>query len=597
MLIRFLLLLLFALTGLARAEEPLPPEQAFRFSARAIDARTIEARWQITDQYYMYRDKFKFVLEGGTLGAAKLPPGKIKEDEIFGKVETYRKEVKILLPVEATGPVTLKAISQGCWDGGICYPPINQEAKLELAAAASTIGSTAPLATPVAVPPAPTPAMPASAPPVDESSRIAGLFKGGNFALVLLSFFGFGLLLSLTPCVFPMIPILSGIIVNHGHAVSHLRAFVLSLAYVLGMAVTYAAVGVAAGLSGTLLSAALQNVWVLGGFALVFVVLSLSMFGFYELQMPSVLQSRVSDTANRQGGSLPAIALMGALSALIVGPCVAAPLAGALLYIAQTGNATLGGAALFVMSLGMGAPLLLVGAFSRSLLPKSGPWMEGVKKFFGVIMLATALWLVSPVIPLWLQMLGWALLMVIPAIFLHALDPLPQHAHGWQRLGKGLGVMLLLGGAAMLIGVLGGAKDPLQPLGFLGGGTAAVSPAPTFERVASIERLDARLAEAKAAGKPVMLDFYADWCVSCKEMERFTFADPQVAARMKQIVLLKADVTANTAADAALLKRFGLFGPPGIIFFDAAGRELNDLRVVGFQPAEKFLPTLERILR
>jgi thiol:disulfide interchange protein DsbD len=505
--------------------------------------------------------------------------------------------VKILLPVEATGPVTLKAISQGCWDGGICYPPINQEAKLELAAAASTIGSTAPLATPVAVPPAPTPAMPASAPPVDESSRIAGLFKGDNFALVLLSFFGFGLLLSLTPCVFPMIPILSGIIVNHGHAVSHLRAFVLSLAYVLGMAVTYAAVGVAAGLSGTLLSAALQNVWVLGGFALVFVVLSLSMFGFYELQMPSVLQSRVSDTANRQGGSLPAIALMGALSALIVGPCVAAPLAGALLYIAQTGNAALGGAALFVMSLGMGAPLLLVGAFSRSLLPKSGPWMEGVKKFFGVIMLATALWLVSPVIPLWLQMLGWALLMVIPAIFLHALDPLPQHAHGWQRLGKGLGVMLLLGGAAMLIGVLGGAKDPLQPLGFLGGGTAAVSPAPTFERVASIERLDARLAEAKAAGKPVMLDFYADWCVSCKEMERFTFADPQVAARMKQIVLLKADVTANTAADAALLKRFGLFGPPGIIFFDAAGRELNDLRVVGFQPAEKFLPTLERILR
>jgi thiol:disulfide interchange protein DsbD len=321
------------------------------------------------------------------------------------------------------------------------------------------------------------------------------------------------------------------------------------------------------------------------------------MFGFYELQMPSVLQSRMSDTANRRGGSLPAIALMGALSALIVGPCVAAPLAGALLYIAQTGDAVLGGSALFVMSLGMGAPLLLVGAFSRSLLPKSGPWMEGVKKFFGVLMLATALWLVSPVIPLWLQMFGWALLLVIPAIYLHALDPLPPHAHGWQRLGKGLGVMLLLGGAAMLIGVLGGAKDPLQPLGFLGGGTTAVSPAPTFERVATIERLDARLAEAKVAGKPVMLDFYADWCVSCKEMERFTFANPQVAARMNQIVLLKADVTANTDADTALLKRFSLFGPPGIIFFDAAGREQVDLRVVGFQPAEKFLPTLERVLR
>ncbi|MCK9380351.1 MAG: protein-disulfide reductase DsbD [Sulfuritalea sp.] len=590
MLIRFLFLLLVALTGQAWAEEPLPPEQAFRFSARTIDAGTIEARWEITDGYYMYRDKFKFALEGGTLGAAKLPPGKIKEDELFGKVETYRKEVKILLPVEAAGPVTLKVVSQGCWDGGICYPPLKQEARIDLATGAA----------PGTVAPAPTSGLSVKSDatgPADESSRIAGLFKGGNPALVLLSFFGFGLLLSLTPCVFPMIPILSGIIVNHGHAVSHLRAFVLSLAYVLGMAVTYAAVGVAAGLSGTLLSAALQNAWVLGSFALVFVVLSLSMFGFYELQMPSALQSRVSDTANRQGGSLPAIALMGALSALIVGPCVAAPLAGALLYIAQTGNAALGGAALFVMSLGMGAPLLLVGAFSRSLLPKSGPWMEGIKKFFGVVMLATALWLVSPVVPLWLQMLGWALLMVIPAIYLHALDPLPPHAHGWQRLGKGLGVILLLGGAAMLIGVLGGARDPLQPLGFLRAGASTEAPAPTFERVVSVAALDTRLAQAKAAGKPVMLDFYADWCVSCKEMERFTFADPQVASRMKQLVLLQADVTANNAADLALLKRFGLFGPPGIIFFDGGGRELVDLRVVGFQSAEQFLPTLERVLR
>ena len=584
MLIRFLFLLLFALAGPARAEEPLAPEEAYRFSARVIDAKTIEARWQIADQYYMYRDKFKFTLEGGTLGTPQLPPGKMKEDDAFGKVEVYRKEVKILLPVEATGAVTVKAVSQGCWDGGICYPPIKQEARLTMAGASSPS---------VAVAAAPT-----SAPaPADESSRIAGLFKGDNLALVLASFFGFGLLLSLTPCVFPMIPILSGIIVNHGHAVSHLRAFVLSLAYVLGMAVTYAAVGVAAGLSGTLLSAALQNAWVLGGFALVFVVLSLSMFGFYELQMPTALQSRVSDTANHQGGSLPAIGLMGALSALIVGPCVAAPLAGALLYIAKTGDALLGGSALFVMALGMGAPLLLVGAFSRTLLPKSGPWMEGVKKFFGVIMLATALWLVSPVIPLWLQMLGWALLMVVPAIYLHALDPLPPHAHGWQRLGKGLGVLLLLGGAAMLIGVLGGAKDPLQPLGFLRSGMAAEASAPTFERIATIERLDARLAESKAAGKPVMLDFYADWCVSCKEMERFTFADPKVAARMKQMVLLQADVTANSAADAALLKRFGLFGPPGIIFWNAAGSELGDLRVVGFQSADTFLPTLERVLR
>jgi thiol:disulfide interchange protein DsbD len=573
-------LMLFAWVGSVSAAEPLPPEQAFRFSARAVDARTIEMRWQIADDYYLYRDKFKFSIDVGTPGVAQLPAGKLKDDAIFGKVETYRKEVTIRLPVndasDASALVTLKAQSQGCWDGGICYPPQNHEAVVSLGGAQGT-------------------AAPIAANDGSETSRIAALFKGDSLALVLLSFFGFGLLLSLTPCVFPMIPILSGIIVNHGHAVTHLRAFVLSLAYVLGMALTYALVGVAAGLSGTLLSAALQNVWVLGGFALVFVVLSLSMFGFYELQLPATLQSRLSDSANRQGGSLGAIALMGALSALIVGPCVAAPLAGALLYIAQTGNAALGGAALFVMALGMGAPLLLVGAFSRSLLPKSGPWMEGVKKFFGVIMLATALWLVSPVMPVWLVMLGWALLLIVPSIYLHALDPLPAHAHGWQRLGKGLGVIALLTGAAMLVGVLGGARDPLQPLGFLrSASTGTVAPASTFRPVATVAELDAAV---KTAGRPVMLDFYADWCVSCKEMERFTFSDPVVAAAMSRMLLLKADVTHNTAADKALLQRFGLFGPPGIIFFDRNGRELTDLQVVGFQSAAQFLPTLERAIR
>ncbi|MDO8346861.1 MAG: protein-disulfide reductase DsbD [Rugosibacter sp.] len=636
MLIRALLLFFLAVTGLlgpAHAAEPLPPDQAYRFSARVIDARTLEAHWQIADGYYMYREKFKFTLEGGELGAPVLPPGKIKDDELFGKVETYRHEVAIRLPVTGSGKLTLKAVAQGCWDGGICYPPQNYSVALTLpaadlppatlappAAAAALPAVNAPLAVaparpagsalgvptfsspPAAAPAAAVASTPAAQPPAasNETARIAGLLKGGGLMLTLATFFGFGLLLSLTPCVFPMIPILSGIIVNHGHAVTHLRAFVLSLAYVLGMALTYAAVGVAAGLSGTLLSAALQNAWVLGSFALIFVVLSLSMFGFYELQLPTALQSRLSATANRQGGSLPAIASMGALSALIVGPCVAAPLAGALLYIAQTGNAALGGAALFALALGMGAPLLLVGTFSRSLLPRPGPWMEGVKQFFGVLMLATALWLVSPVLPGWLAMLGWALLLILPAIYLSALDPLPHNAHGWQRFGKGLGVVLLLCGALLLVGLLGGAQNPLQPLSFLRGGAgaqAAVAPAPTFQRVASVAELDARIKAATAAGRPVMLDFWAEWCISCKEMEAFTFTDPRVAAQMKNFVLLQADVTANNAEDKALLARFELFGPPGIIFFDRQGTERPELRIVGYQPAEKFLPTLAQALR
>ncbi|MBK9624640.1 MAG: protein-disulfide reductase DsbD [Rhodocyclaceae bacterium] len=591
----FQVLLLLTLCGSARAEEPLPPDQAFRFSARVIDGTTIEARWKIVDGYYMYRDKFKFTLDGAALGTVSLPRGKVKEDETFGKVETFRKEVIVRLPIstatnEVAGKLTLNTVSQGCWDGGICYPPLAQQALLELPAATVTPSTNSVL-------PAPTGDIPrvAAMPPVqDETSRVAGLFKDSSLGLVLLSFFGFGLLLSLTPCVFPMVPILSGIIVNHGHAVTHVRAFILSCAYVLGMAITYALVGIAAGLSGTMLSAALQNAWVLSSFALIFVVLSLSMFGFYELQLPSALQSRLSGTANRQGGSLPAIAMMGALSALIVGPCVAAPLAGALLYIAKTGDAALGGAALFVMALGMGAPLLLVGAFSRSLLPKSGPWMEGVKKFFGVVMLATALWMVSPVLPAWLVMLSWASLLIVPAIYLHALESLPANAHSWQRFGKGIGVMLLLVGTAILLGLLGGARDPLQPLNFLRASSAATHSAPVFGRVATSAALDQELATAK---RPVMLDFYADWCVSCKEMERFTFADPAVAAAMGKMRLLQADVTDNTEADAALLKRFELFGPPGIIFFDANGREIPELRVVGFVAADKFLPTLEHALR
>ncbi len=578
-------LLLTLLAAPLRAEEPLEPEKAFRFSARMADAGTLEARWQIADGYYMYRDKFKFSadLPEVKLGEPRYPKGKVKDDEIFGKVETYRGELKILIPVEGPAGIAfrLKTSSQGCADLGVCYPPLPQQAALTLAAASSP--------QPASATPAPTAAA------ESEDSRLARLLGEAGLWAILATFLGFGVLLAFTPCVLPMVPILSGIIVNHGHAVSHGRAFVLSLAYVLGMAVTYAAAGVAAGFSGTLLSNALQNAWVLGGFGLVFVALSLSMFGFYELQLPSALQSRLSERANAQGGSLPAIAAMGALSALIVGPCVTAPLAAALLYIAKTGDAALGGAALFALAIGMGLPLLLVGTFSRSLLPKPGPWMDAVNRFFGVLLLATALWIVGPVIPAWAQMAGWAALLIVPAIYMHALDPLPPHASGWHRLWKGVAVAMLIGGGAMLVGLLGGSRDPLQPLGFLRGATAAVEkPAgAAFERVKNITELEARLA---GADRPVMLDFYADWCISCKEMEKFTFADPQVAARLAGFRLLQADVTANSADDSALLKRFGLVGPPGIIFFDPAGKELAGLRVVGFQDAAAFAAVLNRAL-
>jgi thiol:disulfide interchange protein DsbD len=585
-----LFVLLFPLLALA-LDEPMQPEKAFRLSAAVLDAKTVEVRFDIADEYYLYRDKFKFAVEPAQarLGEARFPAGKMKQDDFFGQVETYYKQVRIALPVEAPPGVTkleLTVTSQGCWDQGVCYPPLPQRATVELAGMSSSAPPGAP---------AGSADLGAGLPGGgDESSQIARMMRGGGFWLITASFFGFGLLLAFTPCVFPMIPILSGIIVGHGHKITKTHALVLSLAYVLGMAATYAAAGVAAGLSGTLLSAALQNPWVLGSFALVFVLLSLSMFGFYELQMPAALQTRLSESANRRGGSLAGVTAMGALSAIIVGPCVAAPLAGALLYIAQTGDAVLGGAALFSLALGMGAPLILVGVSARSFLPKAGGWMEAVKKFFGVALLAVAIWLVTPVIPAIAAMLAWAALLILSAIYLHALDPLPANAHGWQRFWKGIGVVSLLVGAALLIGALAGSRDPLQPLAILRGAVAAPESHLKFERVKTVEELDARLQQAN---RTVMLDFYADWCVSCKEMERFTFADPAVKVRLDRMMLLQADVTANSEADKALLKRFGLFGPPGIIFFDARGQEIADLRVVGYQPAERFGPLLDRALQ
>ncbi len=592
-------------------DEFLPPDQAFKLTVKATEEKTLLANFTIAENYYLYRDKIRFSLKdsrGTDIAAVILPQGDTKSDPTFGKTEVYHKSFQAVIKLKREDnvkqPINLVAAYQGCSEKGVCYPPVQKTMALtlpELPAAG---------AAPVAMQPASAPLAASSAAPAadmastkkseeaqgSESSRIGALFKGGNFWLIMVSFFGFGLLLALTPCVFPMIPILSGIIVGQGHALTKSRALGLSLAYVLGMALTYAAAGVAAGMSGTLLSSALQNPWVLGGFALVFVALAFSMFGFYELQMPSFIQSRFSEASNRVGGGgLAGIFAMGALSAVIVGPCVAAPLAGALLYISQTRDMVLGGSALFSLALGMGAPLLLVGVSAGALLPRAGAWMEAVKSFFGVLLLGMAIWLVSPVISSAVHMLLWAGLLIVSAMYLRALDPLPHPASGFAKFWKGVGVVALILGVALLIGVLSGNRDMLQPLaGLRAEAKAAGVESLKFERVKSVAELESRL--KRANGKVVMLDFYADWCVSCKELERFTFGDARVQAKLRDVVLLQADVTANSEDDKALLKKFGLFGPPGIVFFDKSGKELSQARVVGYQPPETFLASLDAII-
>jgi len=555
----------------ASTDNLLEPERAFRFSARALEGSAIEVAFDIADGYYLYRERFRFSSEGNPgvrLGTPQFPSGLKHKDEFFGEVETYRKEVRVRIPVEGDGRFDLKVVSQGCADAGVCYVPMESKVSLRLDRADEAAQRFSIFASDV---------------------DIARLFDG-NVAFVLGGFLLFGLLLTFTPCVLPMIPILSGIIAGEGAELNKLRALALSLSYVLGMAIAYAAAGIAAAFSGSLIAAALQNAWVLGSFALIFAVLALSMFGFYDLRLPGFLHHRLHHAHRRlQGGRVASVAAMGVVSAVIVSPCVAAPLAGALLYISQTRDVALGGAALFAMALGMGVPLVAVGVSEGALLPKAGPWMAGVKKFFGVLLLAVALWIVSPVLPAAVRMIAWAALLIGSGVFLRAIDPLPASASGWWRLWKAAGIALLVAGLALLIGALAGSRDPLRPLaGLASGGAPAAAPLP-WTRVASLGELEERL---RSAGKPAMLDFYADWCVSCKEMEAYTFSDPRVRATLEGVVLLQADVTANSEAHRALLKRFALFGPPGIIFFDAQGREIKGLRVIGYQDAERFLKTL-----
>lgn len=572
------------------ADDFLPPEQAFRFSAKQVDGQTIEVKFGIADGYYMYRERFAVVADPATVTLAPpdMPAGKVKFDETFNKdVETYRHEVAFRVKAQnATAPFTLTVTSQGCADQGLCYPPMKSRFQVEPAAASGMS------ATPGAT-------VARDAAPEDQQSHIASTLDSGNLGAIAALFFGLGLLLTFTACVLPMVPIVSAIVV--GEHATRVRAVLLSTAYVLGMAVVYTALGVAAGLAGQSLQAALQNPWVLGAFGVLLVLLSLSMFGLYELQLPAAWQHRLTQASNRlSGGQIAGAVVMGALSALIVSPCVTAPLAGALTYIAQTGNATIGGTALFALSMGMGVPLILVGAGAGNLLPRAGHWMIVTKAIFGFILLAVALYIVQPVLPSWAAMVAWGALLIGAAVFLRTFDSLPDGAGNVQRLGKVVGVVLALAGAAQLVGVAAGGRDPLQPLAGLmrastGSSAQADAHGVTFKRVKSVAELDAEVRNASASGRAVMLDFYADWCVSCKEMERLTFTDARVRAALADVVLLQADVTANSADDQALLKRFGLFGPPGTVFFDTQGREVQ-ARVVGFERADTFLASLRRAL-
>lgn len=587
------------------ADDFLDPAVAFKFSATEKPGE-VDVTYKIADGYYMYRERFAFATRNGTstIGEPQLPAGHVKFDETFNKnVETYRNELTIRIPVkQPAGPFDLAVTSQGCADAGICYPPMERVYHVSGAALqpAGSGATTAPASQQAAAVTADTPWYERAT----SADYAQSLLQGGGFFAIIGLYFVAGAVLSLLPCSYPMIPILSAIIIGEGARVTRARGFALSMAYVIGMALVYTALGIAAALVGQSLGAWLQNPWVLGAFGVLLTIFALTLIAGFDIALPARWQNGVSRASTgRSGGKFAAVAMMGALSALVVGACMTAPLFAVLAFIAHTGSAVLGGAALFAMGLGLGVPLLIIGLGAGTLLPRAGAWMDSVKVFFGVVLLAAALWIVWPVLGAGATMLLSALWLLIAAAALGLFSSATAEASVWRRLSRGVGAALAIWAAVLLVGLAAGSSDPLRPLAVLaarGDGVANVASASgqpaaapqsdlTFASVSSSNQLDQAV---KTAAQPAMLDFYADWCVSCKEMEKFTFSDPRVQAKLKQMNLLRADVTANNADDQMLLKRFSLFGPPGIIFFDQGGKEV--LRVVGYESADKFLKTLDR---
>jgi thiol:disulfide interchange protein DsbD len=575
-----LALLILPLLGVAQAEDFLDPEQAFQVKATMPQPGQIKVSFKVAAGYYLYRDKISFAVTGAKLNEFQLPAGVIKYDTTFEKdVETFHDAVNVLIPIETEQQahnqsqkyIQLTVMYQGCADKGLCYPP--QKSTFNFNAQGELI----PLNS------APIGAMPTTE-PTNEAGRIQQALQSGRLWVIVPLFLLLGLGLAFTPCVLPMVPILSFIIVGEGVAVKKSRGFFLSLCYVFGMALVYTSLGVAAGLLGEGLSANLQSPWVLSAFALLMVILSLSMFGIYQLQMPSFVQTKLTQLSeNRSKGKAFGVFAMGAISALIVGPCVAAPLAGALVYISQTRDVLVGASALFAMAMGMGIPLLLVGISAGSLLPRAGSWMEQIKRFFGLLMLGMAWYMLKPLLPIALQMFGWGALGVGYSISLFM-----DKRSGYRF--KVLALLFAVLGATQWVGLSMGVRSVYAPLAPL---FTKPTHAANFTRIKSSAELDQFLKNTQ--GKPVLLDFYADWCVSCIEMEKFTFTDPRVKSRMEQMILLQIDVTANTAEDKAMLKRFTLFGPPAIILFNEQGQELTDKRVIGFQKSDEFLQSISNL--
>lgn len=558
--------------------ELLEADDAFQFSY-SLENNQLNLNWLIAQDYHLYQDKIKArVINGNAeLENIKLPQATIIDDKVFGKTAVYHGELNAKLDIiNPTDNTIIEIEYQGCSAAsGVCYPPIKQQ--ISLALEPNTTGNNS----------APITAEMEANPTLSEADQITDTLKNQSVWIVIFTFFIFGLLLAFTPCVFPMIPILSSIIAGQGDNLTTRKAFTMSLVYVLAMSLTYTVAGVLAGLFGENLQALFQNPWIIASFSLIFVALAFSMFGFYELQLPSRLQSKLTSLSNQQkGGTLTGVAIMGLLSALIVGPCVAPPLAGALIYIGQTGDAFLGGIALFALSLGMGVPLLLLGTSAGKLLPKAGAWMDSVKAVFGVMLIGVAIWMLERIVPAEITMLNWALLLIISSVYMGAFRSTSGKS-GWFKLLKGLAITLFIYGVMIFIGLLGGSQQVLQPLKVYQGGALATGQTTdklNFKVIKSYQDLENELAK----GHPIMLDFYADWCISCKEMEAFTFTKPQVHEALKGITLLKADVTANDEVDKALMKHFGIIGPPAILFFNETGQEQKAQRVIGFKNADEF---------